>query len=55
MSLFNAYRKGLQLFIIRTRDGHPVGMLWAGSSEAAKGRADRLAGDGATVIRAGSN
>jgi hypothetical protein len=52
MPLFNSFRKGLQLFVIYTRDGHPVGMLWAGSSEAAKGRADRLGGAGSTVERA---
>ena len=52
MPLFNSVRKGLQLFVIYTRDGHPVGMLWAGSAEAAKGRADRLGGSGSTVERA---
>lgn len=52
MQLFNVYRKGLQLFILYTRDGHPKGMLWAGSSEAALGRAERIAGSGATVGRA---
>lgn len=53
MPLFNQYRKGLALFVIYTRDGHPVGMLWAGSRHAALGRAQRLAGVGASADFAG--
>lgn len=49
MPLFNQYRKGLTLFVIYTRDGHPKGMLWAGSRHAALGRAPRIAGAGAMV------
>ena len=51
---FNAYRKGLQLFVLLTRDGHEKGYLWAGSSHAANGRAQSLIGSGATVTHAGS-
>jgi hypothetical protein len=52
MQLYNTYRKGLQLFAMFTRDGHPKGLIWAGSAEAALGRAERIAGSGATVGRA---
>ncbi len=54
MPLFNQYRKGLTLFVIYTRDGHPRGFLWAGSRTAALGRAPSLAGSGATAEFAGS-
>ncbi len=33
MQFFNQYRKGLRSFIIKTRDGHPVGYLWAQSHQ----------------------
>jgi len=52
MPLFNAYRRGLQLFVMCTRDGHLKGLIWAGSAEAAKGRAEHIAGSGATVAHA---
>ena len=52
LPLFNMYRKGLQLFVLHTRDGHPRGMIWAGSSEAATGRANSIIGSGAFVARA---
>lgn len=53
MPCFNTYRKGLQLFVIYTRDGHAKGLLWAGSAHAALGRAERIAGSGASVEYAG--
>lgn len=49
MQFFNGYRRGLRAFIIKNRDGHPAGYLWAMSIESAKARATRLAGDGATA------
>ena len=52
--IFNGYRKGLQLFILFSRDGHEKGYLWAGSAHAANGRAQALIGDGASVEHAGS-
>jgi len=52
LPMFNRYRKGLQLFVLHTRDGHPRGMIWAGSSEAAAGRANSIVGSGAYVARA---
>ena len=54
MHAFNTYRKGLQLFVLLTRDGHEKGYLWAGSAHAANGRAQNLIGSGATVAYAGS-
>lgn len=52
--IFNAYRKGLQLFILFSRDGHEKGYLWAGTAHAANGRAQTLVGCGATVEHAGA-
>jgi hypothetical protein len=49
MTFFNSYRRGLRAFVIKTRDGHPIGYLWAQSRLAAVTRAARLAGDGATA------
>lgn len=49
MTFFNSYRTGLRAFVIKTRDGHPIGYLWAQSRLAALNRAIRLAGDGATA------
>lgn len=49
MQFFNSYRRGLSAFLIKTRDGHPAGYLWAMTIESAKARAERLAGDGATA------
>jgi hypothetical protein len=49
MQFFNQYRKGLRSFIIKTRDGHPVGYLWAQTRYAALNRAERLAGHGASA------
>jgi hypothetical protein len=49
MTFFNSYRTGLRAFIIKTRDGHPIGYLWAQSRLAAINRAARLAGEGATA------
>jgi hypothetical protein len=49
MSFFNAYRRGLTAFIIYDRNGHAKGYLWASSSFAANNRAQRLAGQGASV------
>lgn len=55
MQFFNNYRNGLRAFIIKNRDGHPAGYLWAMSIESAKARAPRLAGDGATADFANLN
>lgn len=52
LPLFNMYRKGLQLFVLYTRDRHPKGMIWAGSAEAARGRANSIAGSESFVARA---
>jgi hypothetical protein len=52
LPMFNMYRKGLQLFVLINRDGHPRGMIWAGSAEAAAGRANSIVGSGAFVARA---
>lgn len=49
MQFFNGYRNGLRAFVIKTRDGHPAGYLWAMTLESALNRAPRLAGDGATA------
>jgi hypothetical protein len=49
MQFFNSYRTGLRAFLIKTRDGHPAGYLWAMTLESALNRAPRLAGDGATA------
>lgn len=49
MQFFNQYRRGLRSFIIKTRDGHPVGYLWAQSRLAALNRASRIAGHGASA------
>ena len=53
MPCFNTFRKGLTLFVIYTRDGHAKGFIWAGTSHAALGRADRIAGSGSFVEYAG--
>lgn len=52
LPLFNMYRKGLQLFVLYTRDRHPKGMIWAGSAEAARGRANTIVGSESFVARA---
>jgi len=52
LPLFNMYRKGLQLFVLYTRDRHPKGMIWAGTAEAARGRANTIVGSDAFVARA---
>ena len=52
LPLFNTYRKGLQLFVLYTRDRHPKGMIWAGSAEAARGRANSIVGSESFVARA---
>ena len=52
LPLFNMYRKGLQLFVLYTRDNHPKGMIWAGSAEAARGRANTIVGSESFVARA---
>jgi hypothetical protein len=52
LPLFNSYRKGLQLFVLHTRDGHAKGMIWAGSAEAARGRANSIVGSDSFVARA---
>ena len=52
LPLFNMYRKGLQLFVLYTRDRHPKGMIWAGSAEAARGRANSIVGSESFVARA---
>lgn len=52
LPLFNMYRKGLQLFVLYTRDNHPKGMIWAGSAEAARGRANSIVGSESFVARA---
>lgn len=52
LPLHNSYRPGLQLFVLRTRDHHAKGMLWAGSREAALTRAERICGMGASIVRA---
>lgn len=49
MIFYNQHRPNLSLFIIKTRDGHPCGYLWAQSRMAALNRALRLAGVGATA------
>ena len=49
MHFYNGYRRGLRAFIIKNRDGHPQGYLWAMTMESAKARAPRLAGEGATA------
>jgi len=46
---FNDPHRGLLAFIISTRDGHPTGVLYAGSTKAAQHRAQALAGRGATA------
>lgn len=55
MQFFNGYRNGLRAFVIKTRDGHPAGYLWAMTLESALNRAPRLAGDGATADFANLN
>ena len=47
--LFNAYRKGLTLFVLFDRNGRRHGYLYAGSSYAAGNRAQHIVGSGATV------
>lgn len=49
MQFYNVYRKGLRAFIIKTRDGHPTGYLWAQTRYAALNRASHLAGQGASA------
>lgn len=49
MIFYNQHRPNLSLFVIKTRDGHPCGYLWAQSRMAALNRALRLAGTGATA------
>ena len=49
MIFYNQYRPNLSLFLIKTRDGHPCGYLWAQSRMAALNRALRLAGAGAVA------
>lgn len=51
--LFNAYRKGLQLFVLYDRNGKRHGYLYAGSSYAASNRAAHIIGAGASVEYAG--
>ena len=47
--LFNAYRKGLTLFVLYDRNGKQHGFLYAGTSYAANGRAQSIVGRGASV------
>ena len=47
--LFNAYRKGLTLFVLFDRNGRRHGYLYAGSSYAATNRAQHIIGAGASV------
>lgn len=46
---FNDPRRGLMAFVIRTRDGHAQGVLYAGTTQAAAKRAQAIAGNGATT------
>lgn len=51
LQFFNAPRgaAGARVFLVKTRDGHPAGFLWARTYFSASRRAESLAGAGATV------